>query len=272
MMVFWPVWMGCRKCIPCCRDPETSWTQWWYRITSLARCLLAMEKEDLGLRPNCHLLGLGMTTPHRSCVISENGQSPPCLGIGSGEQRSKEAFVSSKKAVDAGAGDLWIRAQERWVWGAHLATRCSPAAAGWGGLVRGGHGRFSGIAWSGGCSESKQAALMASGFPPPNKSEKGGVLAAISKIMEIFLSSWKHKAGKSLSSINMERFVWGQWQLKSDPNEKNMALKSTLKRVKEKIYPYGLSVLQSNSTIKSIYFLLNNICGFPRMMLRLIWV
>lgn len=43
--------------------------------------------------------------------------------------------------------------------------------------------------------------------PPPNKSEKGGVLAAISKIMEIFLSSWKHKAGKSLSSINMERFV-----------------------------------------------------------------
>lgn len=42
---------------------------------------------------------------------------------------------------------------------------------------------------------------------PPQKDEKGGVLTFIFKIMEIFLSSWKCKVDKLLSSINTENFV-----------------------------------------------------------------
>lgn len=120
-----------QKCIPCCRDQETSGTQWWYRITSSACCLLGMEKEDLGLRPNCHLLGLGMTTPHRSCVISENGQSPPCLGIGSGSSDLKRRLLAARKQSVREQGIYESESGNTGCGGAHLATTCSLAAYGW---------------------------------------------------------------------------------------------------------------------------------------------
>lgn len=82
------------------------------------------------MRPNCHLLGLGMTTPHRSCVISENGQSSLCLGIGSGSSGLKRHLLAVRKQSVREQGICEFEPRNNGCGGAHLATRCFLADCG----------------------------------------------------------------------------------------------------------------------------------------------
>ena len=62
-----------------------------------------MEKEDLGMSPNCHLLGFG--DDDTSSILCHFRKWPitslPWNWVR--EQRSKEAFVSFERAVSAGS-------------------------------------------------------------------------------------------------------------------------------------------------------------------------
>lgn len=164
-----------------------------------------MEKEDLGPRP-VTFFGLGMTTPHRSCVISENGQSPPCLGIGSGSSDLKRRLLAARKQSVREQGFMNLSPGTLGV-GAHIwpqdALWLPMDEEAWSKEVTAGSVGLHGV----GAAVKVNKLLSWLQASPPNKHEKGGVLAVIFKIMEIFLSSWKHKAGKSLSSINIESFV-----------------------------------------------------------------
>lgn len=89
------------------------------------------------------------------------------------EQRSKEAFVNSKKAVRAGAGAYECEPRN-----AGCAVHIWPQDALWltvDGEV--GQRRSWQVQWDckgWGCSESKQAALLASGSLPRTRLRKGG--------------------------------------------------------------------------------------------------
>lgn len=164
---------GIWKFILYCRDPETSWTQWWYRITSSAWCLLRKEKEDLGMRPNCHLLGFG--DDDTSSILCHFRKWPitslPWNWVR--VQPSKEAFVNSEEAVSAVAGDLCIWAQERWLWGRtsghKMLSGCLLDEEAWSKEVMAGS---VGLQMGGGAyGESKQAALLTSSFSPTRRKE-----------------------------------------------------------------------------------------------------
>lgn len=82
-----PTFLGSRSFL----DPVVMWD-------SFISLVFAREgKERWSKTPNCHLLGLAMMTPHWSCVISENGQSTPCLGIGSGSSGLKRHLLTARK-------------------------------------------------------------------------------------------------------------------------------------------------------------------------------
>ena len=73
---------------------------------------VGMEKEDLGMRPNCHLLGFG--DDDTSSILCHFRKWPitslPWNWVR--EQQSKEAFVSVERAVSAGSTPL-----HRWRFG-----------------------------------------------------------------------------------------------------------------------------------------------------------
>lgn len=167
-------------------------------------------------------------TPHPSCVISENGQSPPCLGTGSGSSSPKRHLLALREQSVRGAGDLWIWAQERWVWGhtsGHkMLSGCLVDEEAWSKEVTAG----SGGRWrvGAGVKVNKEPSWL---WASPEPGEKRGALIFIFRITELFLSSWKFRADRSLSSINIQSLVWGPWHLKSYLNRKSTALSNCYK-------------------------------------------
>lgn len=167
-------------------------------MTSTAWCLLGKEKEDLGMRPNCHLLGFGHDDTSSILCHFRNWPISSLPWKWVREQRSREAFVSGEKAVSAGSrGFMNSSPGTLGVGGAHLATRCSLAAL-W--MKRLGQRRSRQVQWDcRGVGATVKVNKPPLGFEPPrNQDEKRGVLPFIFKVIEIFLSSWKPKVDKSL--------------------------------------------------------------------------
>lgn len=127
----------------------------------------------MGIRPNCQLLGFG--NDDTSSILCHFTKWPitslPWKWVR--EQRSKEAFVRHEKAVSAGSRGFMNLSPGTLGVGVHIWPQDALwLPCGWRGLVKGGHGRFNGMAEGRGCSESKQGALRLGASPEP-EGEKG---------------------------------------------------------------------------------------------------
>lgn len=180
-----------------------------------------MEKEDLGMRPNCHLLGFGDddTSPSlchfRKWPITSlpwnwvRSMCPKRHLLALREQSVRGVWIYESEPRNAGCG------------GTHLATRCSLAAQDEEAWSKGGHGRFRGR-WRVGAG-AKVNKESPHGFGLPSQERKGVHYIylqdhwALSKLLKLELTD--------CSSINIQSLVWGQWHLKSYLNRKSTALK-----------------------------------------------
>ena len=189
-------------------------------------------------------------TPHPSCVISENGQSPPCLGTGSGSSGPKRHLLALREQSVWGAGDLWIWAQERWVWGhtsGHkMLSGCLVDEEAWSKEVMAG----SGGRWrvGAGVKVNKEPSRL---WASPEPGEKKGCTYiylqdhwAISKLLEI--QSWQIALINQYSKFGMRTMTSEKL-----PKSKEYCSKVIATRVKGKKSMPMVSILQSKSTINS---------------------